>query len=90
VRVIAGDAGAGAAGAPSRDDAVEIFSIRHIRKLMPDPYGRDPDGWLRENAFADAAARGENGRDLRRLRRRRRHFCGAAAWHLRTIAGLIR
>ena len=43
------------------------------RSPTPDRHGR-----RRPGASRDACQRGEHGRDLRRLRRRRRHSCGAA------------
>ena len=65
------------AGRDVEIDAVEDFLDPTIRKLMPDPYTVTADGSRRQAHRGCGHARRE-GRDLRRLRRRRRDLGGAA------------
>ena len=58
-------------------DAVEDFLDPTIRKLMPDPY-TVTQMEAAAKRIADAATRAREGRDLRRLRCRRRDLGGAA------------
>ena len=65
------------AGRDVEIDAVEDFLDPTIRKLMPDPHTVTADGNGRQAHRGRGRARRE-GRDLRRLRCRRRHLGGAA------------